>query len=171
MDGNNLRILTKETFKTSKVRSLTDLSMTNCRLHLVSDHALLALTRLRTINLSNNNLTSLPTQVHSLIHLSSQQLTWQMEDLFLATYWIIMWEAVRITESTLDQALGSNNSCLFSYSKQQTNWRKLFWVETNWLACLHIRNIGNIYLHSSIFSISMNHWVNSDDLMIPNDIL
>lgn len=81
MDGNNLRILTKETFKTSKVRSLTDLSMTNCRLHLVSDHALLALTRLRTINLSNNNLTSLPTQLFQAtdkleeIILSGNQLT------------------------------------------------------------------------------------------------
>ena len=58
MDGNHLRQLRGANFASSNLRHLTDLSLTNCRLSSVSETTFADLTRLVTINLSNNNLTS-----------------------------------------------------------------------------------------------------------------
>ena len=58
MDGNQLRQLRGASFGSSNLRFLTDLSLTNCRLSTLSDQTFSDLTRLVTINLSNNNLTS-----------------------------------------------------------------------------------------------------------------
>ena len=64
MDGNQLRQLRGASFGSSNLRFLTDLSLTNCRLSTLSDQTFSDLTRLVTINLSNNNLTSLSATVN-----------------------------------------------------------------------------------------------------------
>ena len=66
MDGNNLRQLQGASFGSSNLRHLTDLSLTNCRLSALSDQTFTALTRMVTIDLSNNNLTSISATVKSL---------------------------------------------------------------------------------------------------------
>ena len=65
MDGNQLRQLRGVSFGSSNLRFLTDLSLTNCRLSTLSDQTFSDLTRLVTINLSNNNLTSFSATVKS----------------------------------------------------------------------------------------------------------
>ena len=62
MDGNKLRVLTEESFNSPSLHSLSSLSATNCRLGLMSDQSLARLTKLLSINLSNNNLTELSPQ-------------------------------------------------------------------------------------------------------------
>ena len=66
MDGNHLRQLQGASFGSSNLRHLTDLSLTNCRLSALSDQTFTALTRMVTIDLSNNNLTSISATVKSL---------------------------------------------------------------------------------------------------------
>ena len=66
MDGNHLRQLRGANFGSSNLRHLTDLSLTNCRLSSLSETTFADLTRLVTINLSNNNLTSISATVRNL---------------------------------------------------------------------------------------------------------
>ena len=47
----------------SKLRSLTEISMTNCKLNVLSDQSFSSLGKLRSINLSNNNITSFSPKV------------------------------------------------------------------------------------------------------------
>ena len=63
MDGNNLRLLTSNTFYSTKLRSLTEISMTNCKLNVISEQSFSALSKLISINLSNNNITSFSPKV------------------------------------------------------------------------------------------------------------
>ena len=63
MDGNHLRQLQGANLASSSLRHLTDLSLTNCRLSLLSDQTFSSLTSLVTINLSNNNLTDISAAV------------------------------------------------------------------------------------------------------------
>ena len=63
MDGNNLRLLTSNSFHSTKLRSLTEISMTNCKLNVLSDQSFSSLGKLRSINLSNNNITSFSPKV------------------------------------------------------------------------------------------------------------
>ena len=62
MDGNNLRVLTEQSFVSSSVLSVSWLSLTNCRLQAVSGLTFSRLTRLSSLNLSNNNISSLDHQ-------------------------------------------------------------------------------------------------------------
>ena len=72
MDGNHLRQLRGANFASSNLRHLTDLSLTNCRLSSLSETTFADLTRLVTINLSNNNLTSISATVRNLRSCSFQ---------------------------------------------------------------------------------------------------
>ena len=64
MDGNNLRVLTEDSFASSSVLSVSRLSLTNCRLQAVSGLSFSRLSRLSSLDLSNNNITSLEHQEH-----------------------------------------------------------------------------------------------------------
>ena len=66
MDGNNLRRVTEESFDSPSLQGVSALSATNCRLQSLSSRSLARLTKLVSINLSNNNLTSLSSQEQKL---------------------------------------------------------------------------------------------------------
>ena len=63
MDGNNLRFLTTETLQSSSLQNVQEVSLSDCKIQEVSEKAFSNFFTLTHINLANNNLTKLPTDL------------------------------------------------------------------------------------------------------------